>query len=108
MYLVGLYFRVLLRVRRVTNWLIQGITEDGRRFRPSDWVERLSAALASFGPDHRLRYGLVRPCFVDGQKCLLVNKRLEAENPSGFEYVYGFARANGLRISDCDNTSAPV
>lgn len=92
----------------MTNWLIEGITEDGRRFRPSDWVDRLSSALASFGPDQRLRYGLAQPCFVDGQKCLLVNERLETENPDGFEYVRGFARANGLRISDFDSASAPV
>lgn len=86
----------------MTNWLIEGITEDGRRFRPSDWVDRLSSTLARFGPDQRLHYGLVRPSFVNGQKCLLVDKRLETENPAGFEYVRGFARANGLRISDLE------
>jgi hypothetical protein len=88
------------------NWLIEGITEDGRRFRPSDWVDRLSSALGSFGPDQRLRYGLVRPYFHNGQKCLLVNKCLENDNPGGFEYVCGFARANGLRMSDFEEQPA--
>ena len=84
-------------------WVIEGKTLDGRKFRPSDWVERLSSSLASFGPDHRLRYGLVRPSYINGEKCLLVDKRLESENPAGFEYVCGFAHANGLRISEIDD-----
>lgn len=92
----------------MASWLIEGVTEDGRRFRPSDWVDRLSSVLASFGPDHRLRYGLAQPCFVDGQKCLLVNKRLENENPNGFDYVREFARANSLRISDFEAASTPA
>lgn len=84
----------------MVHWVIEGVMEDGRRFRPSDWVDRLSATLASFGPDHRLRYGAVRPCFINGQKCLLVQKTLETEDPAAFEYVNSFARSNGLRISD--------
>jgi hypothetical protein len=84
----------------MTSWIIEGITEDGRRFRPSDWVERLSDALASFGPDHRLRYGLVAPCYIDGCKCLRVEKTLEQENPAALEFVRGFALSNGLRISE--------
>ena len=84
------------------DWLIEGIMEDGRKFRPSDWVDRLSAALASFGRDHRLRYGAARPCYLKGQKCLLVKKSLEQEDPAAFEYVRGFARSNGLRMTDVD------
>lgn len=93
------------------DWLIEGIMEDGRKFRPSDWVDRLSATLASFGQDHRLRYGAARPCFVKGQKCLLVKKVLEQKDPAAFEYVRGFARSNGLRMTDVDaggsDTSSP-
>ena len=81
-------------------FIIEGVMEDGRKFRPSDWVERLSAALGSFGSDHRLRYGRVRPFFLNGEKCLQVEKCLEDEDPVGFEFVRSFARANGLRISE--------
>jgi hypothetical protein len=82
---------------------MDGITEDGRRFRPSDWVERLSTALASFGPDHRLRYAQgVRPCFIEGKKCLLIEKNLERDDPAALEYVRGFARVNGLRINELE------
>ena len=84
----------------MASWVIEGIMEDGAKFRPSDWVERLSGSLASFGPDHRLRYGFVRPCVFKGQKCLLVQEALEKENPSAFAFVKSFALSNHLRIND--------
>ncbi len=78
--------------------------EDGRKFRPSDWVERLSTALASFGPDHRLRYADgVRPCFIDGQKCLRVEGSLAEKDPEAYQYVCDFARSNGLRITEVND-----
>ena len=87
----------------MSAWVIDGVMEDGRRFRPSDWVERISTALASFGPDHRLRYAQgVRPCFIAGRKCLVVEKDLETNDPAALEYVRGFAQANGLRINDLE------
>lgn len=82
------------------SWLIESTTQDGRTFRPSDWVDRVSGILAKFGPDHRLRYGPVRPCYVKGKKCLLVKKSLEQEDPVSFSYVKEFVRANGLQMSD--------
>ena len=81
--------------------------EDGRRFRPSDWVERLSTALASFGPDHRLRYSDgVQPCFIDGQKCLKISSALPEQDPAAYEYVCDFARSNGLRISEVSDEAS--
>jgi len=29
---------------------IQGMTRDGRRFRPSDWAERLAGVMSQFRP----------------------------------------------------------
>ncbi len=73
---------------------------DGRTFRPSDWVDRISGAVASFGPDRRLRYSSVRPCFVKGKKCLVMHKSLEIDDPAIFDFVSKFVRSNGLRMSD--------
>ena len=91
----------------VKNWVIEGVMEDGGKFRPSDWVERLSGALASFGPDHRLKYGSVRPFIFRGQKCLLVQEALEKENPSAFAFVKDFALSNHLRICDLESRKKP-
>ena len=35
--------------------VIEGITEDGKLFRPSDWIERLIDTLSSYGGDRRTR-----------------------------------------------------
>lgn len=82
------------------SWLIEGTMQNGGTLRPSDWVERVSGVMAKFGADHRLRYGAVRPCFVEGKKCLLVQKALEHDDPAAFEYVSAFVRANGLQMAD--------
>ncbi len=82
------------------SWLIEGTMQNGGTLRPSDWVERVSGVMAKFGADHRLRYGAVRPCFLKGKKCLLVQKTLEHDDPAAFEYVSAFVRANGLQMSD--------
>ncbi len=92
----------------VTSWVIEGVMEDGRKFRPSDWVERLSTVLASFGPDHRLRYNRhVQPCYIGGQKCLLVDGSLECQDPGAFAFVQNFAKSNRLRMSKRVRASEP-
>lgn len=37
--------------------IIEGITDQGKTFRPSDWAERMSGSLASF-KNSRIRYSL--------------------------------------------------
>ncbi|HFD39747.1 MAG TPA: DUF3579 domain-containing protein [Anaerolineae bacterium] len=81
--------------------VIEGVREDGSRFRPSDWIERISTTLASFGPDHRLRYAPgVQPRVINGAKCLVVDYTLREQDPSAFEYILAFAKANRLRMHD--------
>jgi hypothetical protein len=83
------------------NWIIESVSNDGAVFRPGDWIERISASLASYGPDHRLRYNEeVQPCIIQGKRCLLVSKRLPRDYPQAYEYVMHFARMNNLRIQE--------
>ena len=78
--------------------VIESVREDGKRFRPSDWIERISANMGTFGPDHRLHYAeSVKPGVVNGEKCLLVDPSLESDNPAAFQYIMNFAQANTLR-----------
>lgn len=81
-------------------WVIEGVGEDGRRFRPSDWVERLATTGARFGADRRLRYldGL-RPAVIDGAKVLVVAEALRLEQPALFAMIMTFAESNRLRIA---------
>jgi len=83
------------------KFVIRGVTEDGRKLRPSDWIERISSTLASFGQDHRLQYShSVAPCVIDGEKCLVVAKNLDVINPDAYAFIMGFAKSNQLSIRE--------
>jgi len=77
--------------------IIQGITESGRRFRPSDWAERLAGNFAHFDWDRRVVYSdEVTPATRDGVMCLVVLGSLARNNPSAYAEVLDFARNNKL------------
>lgn len=95
------------RIRGNEQLIIQGISVDNKRFRPSDWVERISASMAVFGSDNKLRYSnYVQPCVIDDLKCLLVAEDLSEMDPAAYDFIMGFAQTNNLRICE-DRRYAP-
>ena len=81
--------------------IIEGIKEDGNKFRPSDWCERLATTLASFGEDQRLQYcKSAHPCIINGINCLIVDKELELKSPESYEFLLAFASENKLKIQE--------
>jgi hypothetical protein len=79
--------------------IVSGVQEDGKKLRPTDWVERISSALATFDENRRLHYSeSVHPCLIDGEKCLVVARCLEEMNPAAYAFVMNFAHSNKLRI----------
>ncbi len=81
--------------------VIKGVTSAGRTFRPSDWAERLSGVLSTYGDDHRMSYSpYVRPRTLDGVKCVIVNKRLQEADPRAYDFVMKFAQSNDLQVVD--------
>lgn len=82
--------------------VIQGMTHNNKRFRPSDWAERLCGVLSSFDQGHRLSYHQwVRPILVDNIRCVAVDRKLEQISANAFNFLMDFARDNDLRILDC-------
>ncbi len=81
------------------NVVIEGITEEGKAFRPSDWAERVSGNLATF-KDCRLHYSpLLQPSVTDeGNKCVILDPILKETNPDLYESLLEFARVNHLKI----------
>lgn len=79
--------------------IVSGIQEDGKKLRPTDWVERISSSLATMDANNRLHYSVsVQPCIIDGEKCLAVARCLEESNPGAYAFVMEFARSNKLRV----------
>jgi hypothetical protein len=87
---------------------IQGVTQDGRTFRPSDWAERLAGAMSSFRPE-----GVVHgkaayigyspycvPQVINGVKCVIVNEALKSVEPMAWDFVMNFARDNELQVAE--------
>ena len=86
---------------------IQGITREGKTFRPSDWAERLAGALSSFrpggstGPNAHIGYSpYCVPRVVGGVKCVVVNEALRGLEPMAMDFVMNFARDNALVVSE--------
>jgi hypothetical protein len=83
---------------------IQGITRDGRTFRPSDWAERLAGVMSSFrpggaAPGSHLSYSpWCVPRIIDGVKTVVVHRDLRAAEPMAWDFVMNFARDNNLVV----------
>jgi len=87
--------------------IIESVCDDGRRFRPSDWIERIAAAVGRFGPDHRLTYTqAVRPAIIDGDKCLVVDKCLRQDNRQLYDFILNFATSNRLRVRAAETATS--
>jgi Protein of unknown function (DUF3579) len=87
---------------------IQGITQDGRTFRPSDWAERLAGVMSCFRPPglkprvgaHIAYSPYCVPRVINGVKCVIVNEALRNVEPQAWDFVLQFARDNELTMVD--------
>lgn len=79
--------------------VIEGVTAQGKTFRPSDWAERMSGSLASF-KNSRIHYSpLLRPSVnSDGYQCVLLDPKLKESSPLLYESILNFAKTNNLKI----------
>lgn len=78
--------------------VIEGVTDEGETFRPSDWAERMSGSLCTFR-NRRITYSpLLQPIVKGGQKCVLLDPALKDSNPDLYESIMDFARLNHLKI----------
>lgn len=97
------------------QFLIQGITSQGKVFRPSDWIDRLCGVMATFRPaddhgDPRYTHSpYVRPETVQGIKCVFVDERLRTIDIRALDFVLGFAKDNDLIVSEiCEIPQIPA
>jgi len=88
------------------EFCIQGVTVDGRPFRPSDWAERLAGAMSCFRPGgvHGgigafIGYSpLCVPRTLGGVKCVVVSDALKDVEIMAWDFVMNFARDNQLTV----------
>ena len=88
------------------KFCIQGITRDGKTFRPSDWAERLAGAMSSFRPEGSAigRAAFIgyspycEPRSIDGMRSVIVDEALRGLEPMAWDFVMNFARDNNLVV----------
>lgn len=81
--------------------IIKGVTQDGRKFRPSDWAQRLTNAIASYGPGRRVRnHPKVYLATMEGVDCVVLDASLENDEPMLYGFLINFARSNHLQMME--------
>lgn len=92
----------------VKKIIIEGITENGKTFRPSDWAERMSGALSTFGRDQRIQYSpMLQPMTINGVKCVSVDPDLKDQHPEMFSYIMNWVNTNHLNVVEMDVAQSP-
>lgn len=94
--------------RSIESFIIVGITNEGKKFRPSDWADRLCGVMSAFGSDNRMRYSPhVRPgCTLTGEKTVVVDARIHDIEPLAYQFLVNFAKDNNLRVESIDDEAA--
>lgn len=95
-------------VSKPRELFIQGLTKEGRTFRPSDWAERLAGAMSCFRPGGGqggigayIGYSpYCVPRVINGVKCVIVNEALRELEPMAWDFVMSFARDNELQVAE--------
>jgi hypothetical protein len=108
-------FPVRMPATKPREYVIQGVTLQGKTFRPSDWSERLAGAMSCFRPDSSGGIGAFIgyspycvPTVVAGVKSVIVNEALRDIEPMAWDFVMNFARDNDLQVGEvCVLPEAP-
>lgn len=88
-----------MRFSSSTPYIIVGRTGDGRRFRPSDWAERLCGVLSAFGAEKKMKYSrYVGPGHYEDDKAVFVDGALYEIEPMAYRFVLNFAIDNDLQL----------
>jgi Protein of unknown function (DUF3579) len=90
------------------QFFIQGVTKDGKTFRPSDWAERLAGVMSQFRPggavpgSHLSYSEWCLPTSMQTEygdtKCVVVHSDLREEHPMAWDFVMNFAKDNQLQV----------
>ena len=93
-------------VKEVKEVFIQGLTHDGKTFRPSDWADRLCGVMSPFRPggpqpgSHLTYSPWCIPTVVNGVRCVVVNAKLRDAEPMAWDFAINFAKDNNLQIAE--------
>jgi hypothetical protein len=83
----------------VAEFVIQGVTTEGKLFQPGSWAVGLCNMMATVGGDGRILYSsYARPVMVDGVPAVVVRASLQKVDPVAFAMVQNFIAENCLKV----------
>ena len=86
------------------EFVILGVTQDGKTFRPTDWAERLAGVMSQFRPggarpgSHLAYSPWCVPGVREGTKCVVVHHDLRDCEVLAWDFCVNVARANNLQV----------
>jgi hypothetical protein len=89
--------------------LIMGKTIEGKRFRPSDWAERLCGVLDCFDnprlknkrDSQHISFSVYAyPVILDQVNCIALSQALKTIEPEAYDFFLKFAKDNQLQVID--------
>ena len=86
------------------EFLILGVTSDGKTFRPTDWAERLAGVMSQFrpgGPQRGSHLGYSPwcvPALRGDVKCVVVQHELRDCDVLAWDFCVNFAKDNNLQV----------
>ena len=89
-----------------SSFIIVGLTSTGKKFRPSDWAERLAGVLSCYRPggaqpgSHLSYSPWCIPTVINGIKCVVVHRDLRDVEPMAWDFCLNFARDNDLQLAE--------
>ena len=92
--------------KAIKEVFIQGITQDGKTFRPSDWADRLCGVMSPFRPggpqpgSHLTYSPWCIPTLINGVRCVVVNAELREVEPMAWDFAINFAKDNNLQMAE--------
>ncbi len=79
--------------------VIKGVTQEGGKFRPSDWATRLTNAVSKPGRGGRLIYNpKVKMAIINDINCVVIDPSLESDEPMLYAFLINFATSNKLQV----------
>ena len=88
-------------------YVVRGKNLDGRKFRPSDWADRLVGAVAIFAREDTNASKEITNCICvinrDGIKGIVLDPRLKVIERRMYEFVRRFAVDNQLEVVKIDS-----
>ena len=88
--------------------IIKGVTEQGKKFRPSDWVDRLLGVSSFYAREyHGNPKDISSSVFAvnrDGVKSILFDSMLEEKASDLCTFLHTFAKDNNLAIEILDSS----